>query len=151
ERYWIWYEPAWYRGLEAQEALPVSMVIYDREGREIAPRQIVPPRPGLARDITPRAPPPAQPSPFQAWCGLVAPPIEAAVLVGTKRFLDSRLRENDGAVTWPLYQFLVVATAHFIPGVRWLPRTHPGLIFGFAALMSVGALACALGCFTLAR
>src|SRR5262249_40107180 len=49
ERYWIWYEPAWYQGLEAQEITPSILVMYDAAGREISPRQIVPPRPGLAR------------------------------------------------------------------------------------------------------
>jgi hypothetical protein len=71
--------------------------------------------------------------------------------VGTKRFLDSEVRENNGAEVWLLHQFLLVATPYFTPGVRWLPRAHPDLIAGFAASMLVSALACALSCFLLAR
>jgi hypothetical protein len=151
ERYWVWYEPAWYRGLEAREMLPSYMLIYDRAGHETSPRQVVPPRPGLAREIIPRSPPPVQPSSTQAWLGLVTPPVEAAILVGTKTYLDSEVRKNNGSEVWLLHQFLLVTIACFIPGVRWLPGTHLGLIYGFSALMLVSALACALACFMLAR
>src|SRR5262249_36166043 len=120
-------------------------------GHEFPPRQEVAPLPGHSREIIPRSPPPAQPSSLQAWFGLITPPVEAAVLVGTKRYLDSEVRENSGTEVWMLHQFFLVTTAYFIPGVRWLARTHPGLVFGFSALMLVSALASAFGCLLLAR
>jgi hypothetical protein len=151
ERYWVWYDPGWYRGLEAQETMPAYLVLYDRDGREIPPHQQVTPRPGLARQIVPRSPPPVQPARTQAWSGLLTSPAEAAVLVGSKRYLDSEVQENSGTEVSLTHQVLLVTTPFFIPGVRWLPRTHPDLVFGFAALMLVSAGACALGCFLLAR
>jgi hypothetical protein len=151
ERYWVWYDPAWYRGLEAQETMPAYLVVYDKEGREISPRQEVTPRPGLARHIVPRSPPPVQPARTQAWSGLLTPPAEAAVVVGSKAYLDSRVQANNGTEVSVTHQVLLVTTPYFIPGLRWLPRAHPGLVFGFAALMLVSAGACALGCFLLAR
>jgi hypothetical protein len=151
ERYWVGYEPAWYGGLEAQETLPTYLVIYDAAGHETSPRQKVPPRPGLSREIIPRSPPPVQPSALQAWLGLATPPAEAAVLVGTTEHLESKVQANNGTEIWLLLQFLLVMTPHFIPGVRWLPRTHPGLVFGFVASMLVSAVACALACYLPAR
>jgi hypothetical protein len=151
ERYWVWYDPGWYRGLEAQETMPSYLVMYDKDGREIAPRQEVKHKPGLARHIVPRSPPPAQPAWTQAWSGLLTPPAEAVVLVGSKTYFDAQVRENDGAEIAVAHQFLLVVTPHFLPGIRWLPRTHPDLLFGFGALMVLAAGLSALACYVLAR
>src|SRR5262249_53859064 len=113
--------------------------------------QIVHPRPGLARAIIPRSPPPAQPSPTQAWFGLATPPAEAAVLIGAKRYLDAEVRAKDGTEIPLLLQFLLISTQYFFPGVRWLAGAHPGLIFGFGASMLLSATASAFVCFLLAR
>jgi hypothetical protein len=151
ERYWVWYQPGWYRGLEAQESMPSYLVVYDRTGQEISPRQELRPRPGLARHIIPQSPPPAQPSPIQAWSGLFTSPVEAIVLVGSKRYLETEVAKNNGTeIALPL-QFLLVTTPHFVPGMRWLPRTHPVLVMGFAASMLATAVSCGLGCWLLAR
>ena len=126
-------------------------MVYDAAGRELAPRQIVPPRPGLARAIIPRSPPPAQPSLVQAWFGLVTSPAEAAVLMGAKGYLDSEVRANTGTeIALPLH-FRLVSTQYFLPGVRWLPRAHPGLMVGFGASMLLSAAASAVICLLLAR
>jgi hypothetical protein len=151
ERYWLWYEPAWYQGLEGQETLPSVLVVYDRAGREIGPRQIVPPRPRLARTIIPRSPPPAQPSLAQARFGLVTPPAEAAVLMGAQRYLESEVRAGNGKEIPLALQFLLTSTQYFLPGVRWLPRAHLGLMLGFGASMLLSAAVSALVCFWLAR
>jgi hypothetical protein len=151
ERYWFWYEPAWYQGLEAQERMPSILLVYDRSGHEIAPRQIVPPRPGFARAIIPRSPPPAQPSLTQAWFGLITPPAEAAVLLGTKRYLDREVRANQGTEIPLLLQFLLISMQYSFPGVRWLASTHPGLVFGFGMAMLLSAAVSALVCLLLAR
>jgi hypothetical protein len=151
ERYWLWYEPAWYLGREGQETLPSVLVVFDRAGREIGTRQIVPPRPGLARAIIPRFPPPVQPSPVQARFGLVTPPAEAAVLMGAQRYFESGVRAGDGKEIPLALQFLLTSTQYFLPGVRWLPRAHPGLMLGFGASMLLSAAASALVCFWLAR
>lgn len=151
ERYWIWYEPAWYKGLEAQETMPGICIVYDAAGRELSPRQIVAPRPGLARHIILRFPPPAQPSTVQAWFGLVTPPAEAAVLMGAKGYLDLEARADNGTEVPVLLQFLLVWTQYFFPGVRWLPGAHPGLMFGFGTAMLLSAAASALVCVLLAR
>src|SRR5262249_53433426 len=133
------------------ETMPAIFVVYDAAGHEISPRQIVPPRPGLARAIIPRSPPAAQPSLVQAWFGLVTPPAEAAVLIGAEHYLEVEVRANAGTeIPLPL-QFLLISTQYFIPGVRWLPRAHPGLILGFGTLMLLSATASALVCLLLAR
>jgi len=150
ERYWAWYEPGWYCGLAAQETMPSCLVTYDNIGKEIS-RQMVTPRPGLARAIIPRSPPPVQPSPAQAWFGLVTAPAEAAVFMGTKRYLDREVRANQGREIPLLLQFLLTSAQLFIPGLRWLPQAHPGLMFGFGASMFVTAAVSALVCFLLAR
>jgi hypothetical protein len=151
ERYWLWYEPAWYNGLEGQETLPSVLVVYDRTGREVVPRQIVPPRPGLARAIIPRSPPAVQPSFVQARFGLVTPPAEAAVLLGAKWYVEREVRDSSGKEAPLLLQFLLTTTQYFLPGVRWLPSAHPGLMLGFGAWMLASATASAVVCWWLAR
>jgi len=73
------------------------------------------------------------------------------MLVGTKGYLESEVRENNGTEVSLLLQFLLITTPHFVPGMRWLPDAHPGLIFGYAALMLGSAMACAFACFLRAR
>jgi hypothetical protein len=149
-RYWVWYEPAWWLGLDTLETTPAWVVEYDSAGRELSPRRMVPPLPGGAREITPPMPP-VEASPAHAAFGLVASPAEAAVLVGTRRYLESEVRADDGTRMTILLQFLIGITQFFIPGVRWDPGAHTGLVWGFAALMLLSAAACALVCFLLAR
>jgi hypothetical protein len=50
-----------------------------------------------------------------------------------------------------LLPFLLAMTQFFLPGVRWLPGAHPGLVFGNAALMLLTAGVSALVCFLLTR
>jgi hypothetical protein len=150
ERYWVWYQPAWYLSVEALETMPAYVVIYDRTGREIAPRQEVPPRPGGARSIHP----PTilvEPSSVIALAGGVTSPAEGALLVATMQSLDREVRENNGTEVPLLYRFLVFTTQFFIPGGRWDAQAHPGLVVGNVALMMLSAAICALVCFLLAR
>jgi hypothetical protein len=149
-RYWVWYEPAWYLGLEALETMPAYVVEYDSTGSEIAPRQKVPPRPGGAREITPPLPP-VEASSTLAWFGLVTSPAEAAVLVGTRRYLESEVRGNNGTEMALPLQFLVATTQFFIPGVRWDWRAHATLVYTYGALMLLSAVTCATACFVLGR
>jgi hypothetical protein len=148
-RYWVWCAPKWYLGLDVLETLPAYVVEYDAQGREVARRE-VPPRPGGARATGPREPY-NEPSYTPALAGLVTPPAEAAVLAGTTWYLLSDVRENQGRETPPLLGFLLFTTQFFIPGVRWYAAAHAGLVFGFASLMALTAVACALICFLLAR
>jgi hypothetical protein len=148
-RYWVWYEPMCYLGLEILETMPTIVVQYDTGGREIA-RTSVPPRPGGARATGPRQPY-NEPSFTPGVAGLVTPPAEAAVLVGTTRYLVSEAEAKNDTERELLLPFLQFTTQFFIPGVRWNPSTHPGLVFGFAGLMVLSAVACALACFSLAR
>jgi hypothetical protein len=149
-RYWIWYEPAWYLGLDVLETTPAYVVFYDRAGQEIGPRQEVPPKPGIARDIMPRTPP-VEPSWTYVWFGLITPPAEAAVLIGTTQALVADVRKSQGAEMPNMLQWLMVTTQHIIPGVRWDPRTHSGIVFGYTATMLLSALLSALICLLLAR
>jgi hypothetical protein len=150
ERYWVWYEPAGWPEVSNLETMPAYVVTYDADGREIQPRQEVPPLPGAARQIVP----PTilvEPSPAQAWSGLVTPPAEAAALVGMRKHVESGVRENQGTEVPICLRFLIFTTQHFIPGVRWNTSTHPGLVFGFAGLMLFSSLVCAFACFLPAR
>jgi hypothetical protein len=149
-RYWIWYEPAWWLGLEALETMPAYVVTYDSTGREVSPRQVVPPRPGGAREVTPPLPP-VEASPARAWFGLATSPAESAVLVGTTRSLEAEVRGNNGTEMALLLQFLFATTQLFLPGVRWDPGAHAGLVWGFAALTLLSSAVCALACLLLAR
>ncbi len=150
ERYWVWYEPAWYLGADALEAMSDHVVIYDRGGRETQPRQEVPPRPGIARQI---APPTFiyEPSLTNAVAGAVTSPAEAAVLAGTARQLQSEVRRSNGAEAPLLLRFLFITTQAFVPGVRWDPQAHVGLVVGYGTLMLLSSVACALVCFLLTR
>jgi hypothetical protein len=149
-RYWVWYEPAWHLPLESLETIPGYVVEYDSAGGELAPRQIVPPRPGGAHEFTPPVPL-FEPSSAHVWFGLVTAPAEAAVLKGTMHALQSEVRENNGSEMGLLLPFLFTLTQIFLPAVRWLPSTHPGLVFGNMALMLLAAGVSALVCFVLTR
>jgi hypothetical protein len=148
-RYWVWYEPMCYIGLDILETMPTYMVEYDTGGNEIA-RTAVPPRPGGARAIGPRDPF-NQPSFTPGLAGLLTPPAEATVLVGSTRYLVSEAEANKDTEYVLLLRFLLFTTQFFIPGVRWNPTTHPGLVLTFAVLMIFSAVVCAFVCFLLAR
>jgi hypothetical protein len=149
-RYWVWYEPAWYLSLDRLETMPAFVAMYDSSGREISPRQELAPRPGYARGIKPRTPP-VEASVAHAWLGLLTPPAEAAVLVGMTRDQMSKVRECQGSELSLTLHVLIVTTQFFIPGVRWFPPAHPGLVLGFAGLMLLSAVVCAIICLVLAR
>lgn len=148
-RYWVWYEPAWHLGLEALETMPDHVVEYDGSGHEIA-RHEVPPQPGFARGYTPPTPL-VEPSQAHVWFGLLTPPTETAILVGTRQALESKVRANDGTETWLMLPVLYATSQFFIPGVRWLPGAHAELVLGNASLALLSALLSALGCFLQAR
>jgi hypothetical protein len=149
-RYWVWYEPAWHLGLDRLESMPAYVVEYDDAGRELAPRKTVPPRPSGTREFTPPAPL-VEPSSAHVWFGLVTGPAEAAILKGTMHTLQSEVRGNDGCEMGLLLPFLFTLTQFFLPGVRWLPSAHPGLVFGNGVLMLLAAGISALLCFVLTR
>ncbi len=149
-RYWIWYEPAWYLPLDRLETMPAYVVEYDSAGREIAPRKIVPPRLGGAREFTPPVPL-VEPSSAHVWCGLVTGPGEAATLMGTINALQFEVRTNNGSEMSLSLPFLFAMTQFFLPGVRWLPSAHPGLVFGNVTLMLLAAGASAMICLVLTR
>ena len=149
-RYWVWYEPAWYLGLESLETMPAYVVEYDSAGREVSPRKTVPPRPGGAREITPPMPP-VEPSSAHVWFGLVTAPAEAAILKGSMNALQSEVHESNGSEMALLLPFLFALTQFFLPGVRWLPGAHPGLVFGNATLMVLAAGVFAFVCLVLTR
>jgi hypothetical protein len=149
-RYWVWYEPPWFANLEELETLPAYLLVYDSSGQEITPRQEIAPRPGLPREIKPRMPL-VDGSAVHAWSGLLTPPAEAAVLIGATQQLLSEVRKSQGTRTDALLQVLVAMTQPFLPGVRWFAPAHPGLAYGFLALMLLSAAGSAVACFVLAR
>jgi hypothetical protein len=149
-RYWVWYEPAWYLGLDTLETMPSYVAMYDGSGQEISPRQSVAPRPGLARETQPRTPP-VEASAAHAWFGLLAPPVEVVLLVGATRLGLSEVRASQGAETGVMLQVLIATTQYFLPGVRWYPQGHPGLVLGFGVSMFFVALLSGLACLVLAR
>jgi hypothetical protein len=148
-RYWVWYEPEWYLGMDALETMPSYVLEYDVSGREVA-RRAVPPRPGGARQTAPPLPA-IEPSPALVAFGPVTPPAGAAILVGSTWYLVQEVRKGGDEETGPLLWFLLFTTQFFLPGVRWDPHAHAGLVVGHVALMLASAVACALVCFLLAR
>jgi hypothetical protein len=152
QRYWVWFEPQWYLGLELLQTMPGYLVEYDATGREIARRTIParPERPGDARQPDPRMLV-FEPSYNVALSGLVTSPAEFAVLVGTKQYVVGEVRRNNGTELSVLLPFLFYSTQFFLPGVGSFPRADGGLVFGFAALMLLSAMGSALVCFLLAR
>jgi hypothetical protein len=152
QRYWVWYVPSWYLGVEARETMPSYLVVYDSAGTEIS-RQAVPPRPGVVRVFNqPLAAVVLSPS-ARVWlylAGLVTPMAETAVLVGTTQTLISEVRGNNGMEA-PLLLWLLATTQSYIPCTQGDPRAHADLVFGNATLMLLSAVTCALGCFLLAR
>jgi hypothetical protein len=110
----------------------------------------VAPRPGLAREIKPRTPP-VEASAAHAWFGLLTPPVEVAVLVGATRHELSKVRASQGSELGVMLQVLIATTQYFLPGVRWCPRAHTGLVLGFGVSLFFLALVCGLACFVLAR
>jgi hypothetical protein len=149
-RYWVWYEPAWYLGLDTLETMPAYVATYDSSGREISPRKGVAPRPGLARETQPRTPP-VEASAVHAWSGLLTSPVEAALLVGATRHGLSEVRASRGAETGVMLQVLIATTQYFLPGVRWYTPGHTGLVLGCGVTMFFVALVCGLACLVLAR
>jgi hypothetical protein len=135
--------------LDKLETMPAYIMEYDTAGSEIA-RTAVPPRPGGARATGPREPH-NEPTFSSGLGGLITPPAEAAALVSSTRYLVSEAkRNNDTERVIPL-RFLLFTTQFFIPGVRWNPSMHPGLVYGFAGLMLFSSVLCALACFLPAR
>jgi hypothetical protein len=150
-RFWVWYRPRWELPLADRETmLEVQAIIFDDAGREILPRQTVPPRPGNVRDLHT-----GQlligPNPLHALSGLATSPFEAAVLLGTLASLESGARPRDGLEAPLPLQFLGGSSQLFIPGLSWYSRTQPAQIFSFAGLMLVSCLICGLGCYGLPR
>src|SRR5262249_2172518 len=78
-------------------------------------------------------------------------PTEAAVLVGTTKYLLAAVRGDREMENGVLLPFLLFTTQFFIPGVRWAPGAHVDLVFGFAALMVFSAVLWAPLCVLLAR
>jgi hypothetical protein len=150
ERYWVWFTPEWYLGISTLETLADQVVIYDRTGHEIGPRQAVPPRTGGAHELNP----PAilyEASPLNAASGAVSSLAQTAVLAGTTQSLEAGVRRDRGAEVPLLLRFLIVGTQFSVPGVRWDVRAHGGLVSGYWALLLLSAAACGLGCWLLAR
>jgi hypothetical protein len=148
-RYRVWYVPRWYLELDTLETLPEYVVEYDPAGREIA-RWTLPPRPQVTGAFRPSLPV-AEPSSVHVGFGLVTPPAEAVVLTGTPRYLLADFRASGGREMWLLLRFLSFTTSYFIPGAGWNMRPDAGLVFGYAALMLLSAMASALACWMLAR
>jgi hypothetical protein len=150
ERYWVWYEPAWYLELETLETMPAFVAVFDSAGREVLPRQDVQPRSGGARPVTPHLPI-VEPSSALVLFGPVTSPVEAACLLGSMRAHEAGVRKSNGAETPLLLQFLYTGTQFFLPGVRWDPRARGGLVLGYLTLMMLSAVLSGLVCFALAR
>jgi hypothetical protein len=149
-RYWVWYEPVWYRGLDELESAPSYIVMVDSSGREILPRQAIAPRPGFAREFKPRQPL-VEASTLHAWFGLLTPPVEVAVLSGATQLFLKDVRKNQGNEIDLALSLLAVTTQHFVPGVRWYIPAHADVVYGYLASMLLSALVCALICLMLAR
>jgi hypothetical protein len=92
-----------------------------------------------------------EPSSAHIWFGLATAPGEAVILRGTMNAFESEVRENNGSEMGLLLPFLLTLTQFFLPGVRWLPSAHPGLVFGNLSLMLLAAGVSALICLVLTR
>jgi hypothetical protein len=83
--------------------------------------------------------------------GLVTPPAEAAVLVGTTQYTLAEFRAHQSTEMWLLLQFLVSWTSYFIPEAGLTMPTDGGLLVSYPALMLLSAAVCGLICSLLAR
>jgi hypothetical protein len=140
ERYFAWYWPfpeAFFLGPDESRSLPFDLYQYDANGRE------------LAHQHEPQLPYPAA-SYAKAFFGLVTPMTEAATLVGVLEYLRSESRSKSRPLQ-PVLLEVLENTRYYIPGMSRLEETPSGLIAGYLALMVLSAVACALGCFALAR
>jgi hypothetical protein len=141
ERYGVWYPSyfEWTTVLEPDDykSLTSELYEYDGTGREIA-RQILPPIP------YPQAPY------SQALYGLATPMSEAAVLVGTSRYLRAEARLQGGNRK-PVLLHDLDTMKYYIPGTAPNKVTPSGLVASYLALILLSASASALGCFVLAR
>jgi hypothetical protein len=150
-RYWIWYNAQWQLPFATQDKMPEGLVvIYDATGKEILPRQTVPPRPGAIRDA-PSSHPLVRPSPLQPLFGLAACPVEVATLIGTTALLQAEARRHDGTEEPMPLQFLGGTSQLFIPGMSYSPHGHPGLVGSFAGLVLLASTVSGLVCYWLAR
>ena len=138
DRYFVWYQ-SWQSFLDPEELkiTPGYLLEYDADGRELA-RRTVPPPPFPAASYA------------KALFGPVTPMTEAASLVGTTRYLNSRERLQ-GRTRKPLLLAYLEHSRCYIPGTELYEVTPRGLIPGYIALILLSAAACALGCFLLAR
>jgi hypothetical protein len=148
-RYWVWFEPQWFLGVESLESTCAYLVEYDTTGREMV-RRSMPARPENARGNDPRALI-FEPSYSIAVSGLVTSPAEFAFLAGTRKYLLSETRRDNGTEMSLLVPVLFFTTQFYLPNIGYLPRTPAGLIYGFAALMLLSVLVSALMCLQLAR
>jgi hypothetical protein len=141
ERYFASYgltPPAWSLAEPAEfKSTPVHLHEYDTSGRELAHRSAL------------LLPYPAD-SYAKALFGAVTPMTEAAVLVGTSRFL--RWDASRKGSTWkPVLLDYLENSRFYIPGTSRFEVTPSGLVPGYLALIVLSAAAGAIGCWLLAR
>jgi hypothetical protein len=150
-RYLLTYVPRWElpRALR-DHMLEFQVVVYDAEGREILPRQTVPPRRGAVRDF-PASQPAVAPCAYHALAGFATSPLEALFLVGTTAVLEGEALRRGGSEIPLALQFLAGANQLFIPGMTWDPRSRLDLVAGFAGSMLCVGLVCAAICYTRPR
>jgi hypothetical protein len=138
QRFVVWYEPSWYLRADGGKAMPGYVVEYDGAGRELT-RRAVPPRPL------------AEPAFGQALFGVVAPLAEAALITGAARDSVAAAGQSAGRHMRPLLHYIVATTPLFMPGAGSDVASEGSAIVTFWVLVLLSALACALGCYLLAR
>jgi hypothetical protein len=137
ERYVLRYGPKPFVGADECWHVPTTVREYDPAGQETAHRTL------------PLLPLPES-SPADALFGLAAPPVEAAILVGTSRGLRWEARTSGGEEESVLLEVVEDWIAYFLTLPVWSTDTTSGQFWGFTALSLLSAAACALGCFLLA-
>jgi hypothetical protein len=148
-RYWVWFEPHWYLPPVSVENLTGHLIEYSDAGVETA-RQDIPLRFGGGPLQDPRMLK-FEPTSFLSLCGLVTPPVEFALLSGTKQYLVGDVRRHDGREMWPAISFFFFTTQFYLPSVGYLPRTPSQLAWGFGGLMLLTTILSALISFLLCR
>ncbi|HZU34367.1 MAG TPA: hypothetical protein VFA18_00580, partial [Gemmataceae bacterium] len=133
------------------ETMPAVVVTtFDRAGREILPRRVVPPRPGGVRNMIPNIPI-TEPSKALLALGPATAPVEAVCVVGSIRALEASVRSNDDKDTRIILPILYTVTHDYLPGVRWDWHARAGLTLIYAALVLASAVLCGVICFWLGR
>jgi hypothetical protein len=139
ERYFVWYHTLPFELLVEPEAYRATAFFfheYDAAGSELRQQSALVPSGSTPSTL--------------ALFGLATPPLEAAALVGTSRYLRWEARSQGSTHKSVLLDFLD-SIRHYLPGTSRFEEASGGVMALYVSLMLLAATAAALGCRVLAK